>query len=519
LYCRGDPAYILDHDPSLVRRHHVSDLAGSGVAKPGEPLARHVLTREAPFASRSTHPLIEEGGLVTDFDLIVIGSGPGGYVAAIRAGILGLKTAIVEKDPLLGGTCLHRGCIPTKALLHTAHLYDEIKRASDHGLVTGSIAVDFPKVHERKRGIESLMKKRKVEVVTGRGVLVDAETVRVTGAGVDRRIKAAHIILATGSTPADLPHIRVDHTTILDSDDVLSLETIPKSIAIVGAGAVGVEFASIFNSFGTQVTVIEILPRAVPAEDEAISTALEKSFARRGIRVMTSSEVKAVEGTARGARLAVETKGETTEIDAEKILLSVGRKPLTRDIGLETAGVSFDERGYVNVNEFMQTSAPSIYAIGDIVRTPWLAHVASAEGVLAVDHMAAKPVEPLDYRKTPACTYCRPEVASVGLSEKAARDAGYDVAVGSFPFSAIGKALIVGEPDGFVKIVSEKKYGEVLGVHIIGPKATELIAEACIGLRLEATVEEIFRTVHAHPTLSEAMLEAAHSVYGEAIHM
>jgi dihydrolipoamide dehydrogenase len=464
---------------------------------------------------------------VKDFDLIVIGSGPGGYVAAIRAGILGLRTAIVEKDPFLGGTCLHRGCIPTKALLHAAYLFDEIKHASDHGLVANSIAVDFPRVHARKRGIvdrlakgiESLMKKRKVEVISGRGSLVDAETVSVTGEGVDRKIRAPRIIVATGSTPADLPHIKLDHDTILDSDDVLALEAVPKSMAVVGAGAVGVEFASIFSSFGAEVSIVEILPRAVPLEDEAISAALEKAFARRGIRVMTSSEVKKVEKTAHGARLAVETGGKKTELDVDKVLVSVGRRPLTRDIGLESAGVAVDEKGYVVVNEFMQTNVPAVYAIGDIVRTPWLAHVASAEGILAVDHLAGRRAEPIDYGKIPGCTYCRPEVASVGMTEKAARDAGHDVAVGRFPFSAIGKALILGETDGFVKIVSEKKYGEVLGVHIIGPKATELIAEACMGLRLETTVEEIFRTVHAHPTLSEAMLEAAHSVYGEAIHM
>lgn len=462
-----------------------------------------------------------------DFDLIVIGSGPGGYVAAIRAGILGLKTAIVEKDPFLGGTCLHRGCIPTKALLHTAYLYDEFKHASDHGITAGSIALDFPKVHERKRaivnrlakGVEALMKKRRIEVITGRASLIDPGTVTVAGEGGKRAIQAKNIIVATGSAAADLPHLKADHTTILDSDDVLVLEEIPKSLVVVGAGAVGVEFASIFNSFGTEVTVVEILPRAVPLEDEAISAALEKAFARRGIRVMTSSEVKRVEKIARGARVAVETGGKAAELEVEKILLSVGRRPLTRDIGLDTAGVRVDEKGYARVNEFMQTTAPSVYAIGDIVRTPWLAHVASAEGILAVDHMAGKPAEPIDYRKIPSCTYCRPELASVGLTEKAARETGFDVAVGRFPFSAIGKAMIVGETDGFVKIVSEKRYGEVLGVHIIGPKATELIAEACIGLRVEATVEEIFRTVHAHPTLSEAMLEAAHSVYGETIHM
>lgn len=461
-----------------------------------------------------------------DFQVIIIGSGPGGYVAAIRSGILGLKTALVEKDPFLGGTCLHRGCIPTKALLHTAHLYDEFKRASDYGLKAESLGVDFPKIHKRKaavvnrlaRGIEFLMKKRKVEVFTGVGSLVDAKTVRIKKEDSEETIRGEHIVLATGSAPADLPHIKADHDVILDSDSALVLETIPRSMAVIGAGAVGVEFASVFSSFGAEVTIVELLPRAVPLEDEDISAALEKAFQKRGIRMMTSSQVKTVTKGETGAVLNIEGKGETAELQVDKVLVSVGRKPLTRNIGLEAAGVATDEKGYVRVDEFMQTSVKGVYAIGDIVRTPWLAHVASAEGILAIDHIAGKPVEPIDYKKIPACTYCRPEVASVGQSEKAAREAGLDVLVGRVPFSAIGKALILGESEGFVKIVSEAKYGEVLGVHIIGPQATELIAEACMGLRLETTVEEIARTIHAHPTLSEAMLEAAHSVYGEAIH-
>lgn len=461
-----------------------------------------------------------------DFDLIVIGSGPGGYVAALRAGMLGLRTALVEKDPYLGGTCLHRGCIPTKALLQTAHLYDEIRHASDHGLKVDAVGVDYPKAHARKRdivdklakGVAYLMKKRKVEVLTGFGSL-DEGKVKVKNGNDERTFGAGHIILATGSAPADLPHVRADHTIILDSDDMLGFEQVPRSLAVIGAGAVGVEFASIFHSLGSEVTLIEMLPRIVPLEDEEVSAALARAFTKRGLKVRTSNRVASVEPVKGAARIAVEGEGESATIEAEKVLLSVGRRPLTSGIGLEENGVAMDDRGYVRVNEWMQTSVPDIYAIGDIVRTPWLAHVASAEGVLAVDHIAGKHVEPIDYRKSPACTYCRPEVASVGLTEKAAREEGYDVAVGKFPFSPLGKALIVGERDGFVKIVSEKKYDEVLGVHIVGPKATELIAEACMALRVEATVEEIVRTIHAHPTLSEAVGEAAHSVYGEAIHM
>jgi dihydrolipoamide dehydrogenase len=462
-----------------------------------------------------------------EFDVVIIGSGPGGYVAAVRAGILGLKTALVEKDPFLGGTCLHRGCIPTKALLHTANIFDEFQHAGDLGLKTGPVTVDFPKVHARKnaivtrlsKGIEFLMKKRKVEVFTGTGSLDDASTVRVKGKDGEQTIKGRHIIIATGSAPAGLPHIKADQKTVLDSDGILALPTIPKSLVVIGAGAVGVEFASIFASFGSQVTVVELLPRAVPLEDEEISAALEKALAKRNIKIMTSSQVKALSPSATGAILTVEGKDKKTELEAEKVLLSVGRRPLTRGIGLEAASVAADDKGYVAVDEFMRTTVPTIYAIGDIVRTPWLAHVASAEGILAVDHIAGKPAHPIDYQKIPACTYCRPEVASVGMSEAKAKEAGYEAAVGRFPFSAIGKAMILGETDGFVKIVSDKRYGEVLGVHIIGPKATELIAEACLGLRIETTVEEIFRTVHAHPTLSEAMLEAAHAVYGEAIHV
>lgn len=461
------------------------------------------------------------------FDVAIIGSGPGGYVAAIRAGILGLKTALIEKDPFLGGTCLHRGCIPTKALLHTAHLYDEFNHAGDHGLIVGKVAVDFPKVHVRKAGIvkrlsdgiKTLMKRRKVTVFTGTGSLVDARTVSIKSDGGEERIEAKHIILATGSVTARLPHIAPDHKTILDSDSILTYEAIPESLAVIGAGAVGVEFASIFRSFGSEVHIVEVLPNIVPLEDEEVSKTLERAFKKRGMNIHTNSKVTEVKTTKKGATLSVETQKGQQEISVEKVLLSVGRRPVTEGLNLDVAGVKADDKGYIEVDELMQTTSPGIYAIGDIVRTPWLAHVATAEGVLAVDHIAGKHVRPIDYGKTPNCTYCTPEVASVGMTEKAARENGYDVKVGKFPFLAIGKAMIVGETDGFVKIVSESKYDEVLGVHIIGPKATELIAEACVAMNLETTVEEIAKTVHAHPTLSEAMMEAAHSVYGEAIHI
>jgi dihydrolipoamide dehydrogenase len=461
-----------------------------------------------------------------EFQVVIIGSGPGGYVAAIRAGILGLKTALVEKDPFLGGTCLHRGCIPTKALLHTAHVCDEFKHAPELGVNVGALKIDFAKVQKRKtgivtklsKGIQYLMKKRKVEVFTGTGRIIDKNTVGIQGEKGEEKIKAGSIIVATGSTPARLPHIQPDHKVILDSDSILVIDEIPETLAVIGAGAVGVEFASIFNSFGTKVSVIELLPHAVPVEDEAISEGLEQAYKKKGIDILTSSEVKSIETTSGGAKLKIASGDKETELDAQRVLLSVGRKPVTDDIGLDAIGVKTD-RGYIPVNEFMQTSVGNVYAIGDIVATPLLAHVASAEGVLTVDHIAGKEARPIDYGKIPNCTYCSPEVASVGLTEKAATEKGYKVKVGQFPFSAIGKAMILGDTTGFIKIVSEETYDEVLGVHIIGPKATELIAEACLGLGLETTVEEIAKTVHPHPTLSETMMEAAHSVYGEAIHI
>jgi len=462
---------------------------------------------------------------VKTYDLAVIGSGPGGYVAALRAGILGLRTLLIEKDPVLGGTCLHRGCIPTKALLHTAFLLDEMKNASMHGVETNGVNLNVKKTHAYKKkvvrklskGIEYLMKKRKVDVMKGTGKLLDSSTIAVGGDQGEETIKTTNIIVATGSVPADLADISTDGEIILNSDHILELEEVPKSLAIIGAGAVGVEFASIFNSFGSEVHLIELLPRVLPFEDEEISNTLEKALATRGIKVSTSSKVEKIERTAKGAKLLINTGDKKYNIEVEKVLLSVGRKPATADAGLEQASIESDG-GYIKVNEFLQTTVPNIYAIGDIVSSPQLAHIASAEGILAVNHMAGKPCEPINYTKTPSCTYSNPEVASMGLKEKEAREKGYDVVVGRFPFTASGKASIVGETEGLVKIVAEKKYDEILGIHIVGPKATEMIAEAGAALNLEATVEAMTRIVHAHPTLSEAMMEAAHNVYGEAIH-
>jgi len=460
------------------------------------------------------------------YQVVIIGSGPGGYVAAIRAGMLGLKTAIVEKDPFLGGTCLHRGCIPTKALLHTAEIYDEIKTSSDHGITVGDVALDIHKVHARKasvvdklaKGVQFLMKKRKVDVLTGMGSFVDTKTIRVVGSSGEETVVADNIIIATGSTPADLPHIAADGKRIINSDHILALESVPQSLAVIGSGAVGSEFASIFTSFGSSVHLIELLPRLLPIEDDECSKQLERSFKSRGMKCYAGTEVTAADVGASGVTLTMKKGDNETRMDVETVLLAAGRRPVLDGLACPVAGVE-TTRGFVNVDGYMQTNVPGVYAIGDVVATPALAHVASKEGIVAVDHIAGKPVHPIDYNKVPNCTYSHPEVASVGLTERAAREQGYDVRVGKFPFSAISKAVIVGDTEGFIKIVADKRYDEVLGVHIIGPKATELIAEATLGMRLETTVEEVAETIHAHPTLSEAMLETAHSVYGEAIHI
>jgi dihydrolipoamide dehydrogenase len=467
-----------------------------------------------------------------DFDLIIVGSGPGGYVAAIRAGQLGLRVAVVEKDPKLGGTCLHRGCIPTKALLHTASLLDEIRGSAEHGIQVAAPVLDIARAHERKRkvvdknarGIESLFKKYKVvPMLEGTGRLTGPHQVEVEGREGKRTFTARHVMIATGSVPRDVPVARADGERILNSDHVLLLERVPKSIAVLGAGAVGTEFASLYASFGSEVTLIEMLPRILPIEDEEVSAELERALRKRKIKVLTGARVTGVETAAGGVRIALERQGKagaaaTSEtVEAELLLSAVGRRPVTEGLGLEALGIEV-ERGYVKINPMMQTTVPHIYAIGDVVNTPWLAHVASAEGILAVEHMAGLGVRPINYDHIPSCTYCDPEVGSAGLSEAKARERGYEVAVGKFPFTALGKAAIVGHTTGFVKVVRETRYDELLGVHIIGASATDLIAEACVALQMEATDEELLRTIHAHPTLSEAVAEAAHAAHGQAIH-
>ena len=462
------------------------------------------------------------------YDVAIIGSGPGGYVAAVRAAQLGMSVLIVERESRLGGVCTLRGCIPTKALLHTADLLEEARHGAEVGVAAREIRLDYPAalkhkekiVRQSTNGVSYLMKKNKVDVVTGFGRLAGHGKVTVAAAdGAETTFSAKNVLIATGSTPRSLPGIDIDHQSVLSSDSILELTEIPKSLLVIGSGAVGVEFASMFARFGSKATVVEILPRIVPLEDEEVSRELAASFKRQGIAVYVDTRVERVTLSNAGAEvLARSSAGKTETFRAEKILLAVGRKPLSEGIGLEALGVATD-RGYIRVDPWMQTNVPNVYAIGDVVPTPWLAHVAMAEGTVAVERMAGAETRPLNYDQVPGCTYCAPEVASIGLTEAAARERGHDVVVGKFPFSANGKARVINETAGFVKIVAEKKYDEVLGVHIVGPKATELIAEAGAALRLEATSEELVRTIHAHPTLSETMHEAAEAVSGHAIHI
>ncbi|MBM3811351.1 MAG: dihydrolipoyl dehydrogenase [Acidimicrobiia bacterium] len=460
-------------------------------------------------------------------DLIVIGSGPGGYSAAIRAGQYGLKTALIEKFPKLGGTCLHVGCIPTKALLHTAEVWDYFQHSAEQGIHCENPRLDLPGVLKRKtgivdkhaKGIEFLMKKNKVETVAGFGTLKGKGRVEVQTATGTRMLEGRHIIVASGSEARMLPGLEADPERILTNVEILEMKQVPARLAVIGAGAVGVEFASIFARFGSKVTVLEMLPRLVPVEDEDVSKELERSFKKQGIACETGARVEKVEKTARGVRLTVTLKtGKQETIEAEKLLVAVGRKPNTDKIGLENTRAETDG-GFLKVNEYQQTGEPGLYAIGDVVAgTPQLAHVATMEGMVAVAHMAGKPWRPVNKNRIPGATYTEPGIGSVGLTEAQAREKGYKVKVGKFPFLGNSKATILGSHDGFVKVVADEKYGEILGVHIIGPHAYELIAEAVAAMEAEATVETMIATIHAHPTLYEAVGEAFNAVYGQAIH-
>ncbi len=469
--------------------------------------------------------------MAEQFDVTIIGSGPGGYVAAVRAGQLGLKTAIIEKekDARLGGTCGLRGCIPTKALLNAAHLYQKAGEFEHFGLKVKELGYDWPGVQKYKSdvvaknsaGVTYLMKKNKVSVFNGFGKIVGPGKVEVSLAdGKKETIQTKNIIIATGSVVRPIAGFETDGKQVVNSDHILELTQVPKSLIVMGSGAVGVEFASVYARFGTDTTVVELLDRIVPLEDADVSKELLRSFKKQGIKCETGLKLDKLEKNKKGVKVSGKTaKGETITLEAEMLLVAVGRMAYLEGLGLENTKVKVSEKGTIDVNEFCETAEPGIFAIGDVLPTAQLAHLASKEGIMVVEKIAGKKVEPINHRLVPSCTYCDPEVASVGLTEEKAKAEGYDVKVGKFPFSASGKARILGETDGFVKIVSEKKYDEVLGVHIIGPHATELLAEACVGMALETTADELGRIMHAHPTVSESVMEAAEGVHDLTIHM
>ena len=462
------------------------------------------------------------------YDVAIIGSGPGGYVAAIRAGELGLKTVVVEKDPFLGGTCLHVGCIPTKVLLHHADVYDHFKNAAELGFEVSGLKINWTNVLARKnkivtkhaKGIEFLFKKNKVEWVQGWGKYDGPGKVSVEKDGKKSTIEANNILLVSGSEAKSLPGIEPDHKQILTNRSILELPEIPKSLLVVGAGAVGVEFASIYNSFGSEVTILEALPRVVPVEDEEISAELEKAFKKKGINIFTGCSVDGVKKDAKGVTVSFKDKdGKAQTLQAEKLLMAVGRKPLTENCGVEKSKAKL-ERGFVYVNQYMETDEPGLYAVGDIVAgLPQLAHAAMMEGIVAVTHIAGKPTHVINKFRIPNATYCEPQIGSIGLTEKQAKDAGYTVKTGKFPFVGNSKATILGNHGGFVKVVSDEKYGEILGIHIIGPLATEILAEAAAVLNLEGTIDDMMNMIHAHPTVWEAMGDAFASVRGLQINV
>jgi dihydrolipoamide dehydrogenase len=471
--------------------------------------------------------------MASEYDVVVIGSGTGGYVAAIRAAQLGLKTAVVERAPVLGGTCLNWGCIPTKALLEHAHALKVAQDWKEWGLTIGGAAIglDMNQVQARKDkivkgltgGVEFLFKKNKIDWIKGSGRLAGKGSVEITDGDKQSLSAKKEIIVATGSQPRSVPGIEIDRQRIITSDEAIGMKTIPKSIAIMGSGAVGVEFASIFRRFGSDVTLIELLPRLVPIEDEAVSAELERSFKKQGIKVMTGTKVTSAKPGAGGVDLEAQTAdGKTVKLSAEYLLVATGRGPVTNGLGAEDAGLKMD-RGYIRVDAQYRTGVPGISAVGDVITFeqpghPQLAHLSSAEGIVLAERIAGQEFRPINYDQVPGCTYCDPEIGSVGLTEAEAKQRGFDVRTGTFKFGVLGRAKIAGETEGFVKIVADKKYDEILGVHMIGPRSTELVAEATLALRLECTVEELIRTIHAHPTMSEAVGEAAHAAHGAAIH-
>ena len=460
------------------------------------------------------------------YDIIVIGSGPGGYVAAIRAAQLGLKTAIVEKESL-GGVCLNWGCIPTKALLKSANVFDYIQHAADYGISVGSSKPDFEQMVKRSRnvaegmskGVQFLMKKNKIDVLMGYGRVQPGKKVEVTDAEGKKTVhEAQHIIIASGGRSRELPNLPQDGKKIIGYREAMVLPKQPKSMVVVGAGAIGVEFAYFYNAIGTEVTIVEYLPRLVPVEDEDVSRELAKNFKKAGINIMTDASVEKVDTSGKTCKVTVKTKKGVEEITCDVVLSAVGVSSNLENIGLEAVGIKH-EKGKITVDDYYKTNVPGYYAIGDVVKGPALAHVASAEGILCVEAIAGQHVEPLDYGNLPGCTYCSPEIASVGMTEAQAKEAGYEIKVGKFPFSASGKASAAGAKEGFVKVIFDAKYGEWLGAHMIGANVTEMIAEVVAARKLETTGHEIIKTVHPHPTMSEAVMEAAAAAYGEVIHL
>lgn len=460
------------------------------------------------------------------YDLIVIGSGPGGYVAAIRAAQLGMNVAVVERESL-GGICLNWGCIPTKALLKSANVFEYIQHANDYGINVKDASVDFSGMIKRSRevaggmskGINFLFKKNKVETIMGTGKLKKGKKVEVKDAdGKIAEYSADHIILATGGRSRELPALPIDNKKIIGYRKAMSLDKMPKKMVVVGSGAIGVEFAYFYNAIGVEVIIVEFMPRIVPVEDEEVSKQLERSFKKSGIKILTSSEVTKVDTKGTGCKVTVKTQKGEEQIECDVVLSAVGVSTNLENIGLEETGVKH-EKGKVVVDGFYKTNVESVYAIGDIVHGPALAHVASAEGIICVEKIAGQSPEPLDYNNIPGCTYCSPEIASVGYTEEKAKAAGYEIKVGKFPFSASGKASAAGAKDGFVKVIFDAKYGEFLGAHMIGANVTEMIAEVVAARKLETTGHEIIKTVHPHPTMSEAVMEAAAAAYGEVIHI
>jgi dihydrolipoamide dehydrogenase len=461
-----------------------------------------------------------------NYDIIVIGSGPGGYVAAIRAAQLGLKVGVVERAEL-GGICLNWGCIPTKALLKSASVFQYLQHAAEYGIVAGEGKADFSAIIRRSRdvadqmskGIQFLFKKNKIEHLQGTGKVKSGKTVEVTdGTGKTTEYTANHIIIATGARSRELPSLKQDGKKIIGYREAMTLPEQPGSMVVVGSGAIGSEFAWFYHSLGTRVTLVEVLPNVVPVEDEEVSKALERSFKKAGMKVMTGVSVESVDTSGTGCKVVIKTKKGEETIECDIVLSAVGVSTNIEGIGLEDVGIA-TEKGKVTVDDYYRTSVEGYYAIGDIVKGPALAHVASHEGIICVEKLAGKDVEPLDYGNIPGCTYTHPEIASVGMTEKAAREAGYEVVVGKFPFTASGKATASGAREGFVKVVFDAKYGEWLGAHMIGDNVTEMIAEVVVARKLETTGIEIIEAVHPHPTMSEAVMEAVAQAFGECIHL